>query len=563
MLTVIVCGFFLSPNLEVSRAEYNRSPIIYIQTISNETNWTRANSPINLNGNVFVQEGATLTIEAGVTVNFQRFILQVNGTLKVLGTADNNVFFTNTNAGLEDFHAQHATIYLGDDSVNNDVEYAVFSTLPLTYYNCKSPLTLNYVKFDSGPIIRGTGQVTITNCFFTSGLQIWSPSTIINNTFSGGQGIDAENGDFVIQNNTILGTRSPVQGFGLSLTRYTNNARAVISDNVISGYAEACIKIDGPALIQRNLLQSPPNRDGYPFFGIEVDGSSPTIQNNTITKCGIGICIYNQGIEETKPTITNNNIYDNVNGNLYLGYPPRPNYNPSDFITDTNSNINSSGTLNGAGNWWGTIDIAKILQTIHDQNLPPALSSADFTPFLTAPNPKATPNPTLSKVTLQLLPPNYYLQVNTGNSHKADLTLNGDLVVYSNAPINVTIQNGNTKLDILVRGDTDQAKFINITIPKSVVLAGSTPQISFQDHFKTPTVQTQSYSQDADNYYVWATMHFSGYFFGNLFITFTDSSTQTSNDYTTVLLIGGVVTIVGIMTGLAIFWHRKRRMGQL
>jgi hypothetical protein len=557
MLAVIICGFLFITCTEFGAAQYNSS-ISYSQIISSNTIWARVNSPINLKGNVFVQEGVTLTIEAGVTVNFQRYLIQINGTLKVLGTEDSNVLFTNANPQIEDVHDQLAGIVFGDTSTNNDIEYTIFPTMAVSYFNCQSPLTLNHVNFDNGatnipngymsvlPIIRGSAHVTITNCHFTSGLQIYCPSDIINNTFIGA-GVDAENGDFLFQNNTILGERSPVEGFGLSITRYTNNARSIISDNYIYGFNEACIKIDGPALIQRNLLQSPPNRAGYPFFGIEVDGSSPTIQNNTITNCGIGICIYDQGIEETKPTIKNNNLNDNTNGNLYLGYPKRPGYNPSDYTVVS--------TINAAENWWGTNDSAKISQTIHDKNEQSTLSTVNFIPFLTLPNPQATPNMALSKPTVQQIPPNYYMQATESNGAKIDLTFNGDLVVYSNAPINITNQGGTTQVNILVRADLDQVKFINITVPKSAVLDGSTPQISFENKFTNQQVQTQGYNQDANNYYVWATTNFSSYYFGNLRITFTNAS----NDYTTIILIATIAVFAVIFTVMGILWHKRKK----
>ena len=54
-------------------------------TLTSDVTWTKANSPYNFTGTVFVASGVTLTIEPGVTVNLGNYFLHVNGTLIAKG----------------------------------------------------------------------------------------------------------------------------------------------------------------------------------------------------------------------------------------------------------------------------------------------------------------------------------------------------------------------------------------------------------------------------------------------------------------------------------------------
>ncbi len=69
--------------------------------IDTDTTWTLSESPYRVVGNIRVSEEATLTIEPGVTVRFQRNVnaaegsfLLVEGTLNAQGTVDDPIIFT-------------------------------------------------------------------------------------------------------------------------------------------------------------------------------------------------------------------------------------------------------------------------------------------------------------------------------------------------------------------------------------------------------------------------------------------------------------------------------------
>jgi hypothetical protein len=59
--------------------------------IVTDTTWNQAGSPYTLIGNILVNNGVTLTIQPGITVNIGSFYLMVNGTLQAIGTSTNPV----------------------------------------------------------------------------------------------------------------------------------------------------------------------------------------------------------------------------------------------------------------------------------------------------------------------------------------------------------------------------------------------------------------------------------------------------------------------------------------
>ncbi len=135
MLLVIVWGLFsfLSMQTAVAYGEPGFS-----QTISSDTVWTKTDSPYTLDGNVLVKEGATLTIEPGVTVNLGHNIIQVNGTLKVQGSVTDKIVFTTENKVIYDRFTPLGGFSFGDESSNCIIENAILETTVFTYYNCKT-----------------------------------------------------------------------------------------------------------------------------------------------------------------------------------------------------------------------------------------------------------------------------------------------------------------------------------------------------------------------------------------------------------------------------------------
>jgi hypothetical protein len=68
-------------------------------TISSNTTWYAADNPHNIIGDVTVQTGVTLTLEAGVIVQLDDWKnMQINGTLTAVGVPDTGIVFTRSGA---------------------------------------------------------------------------------------------------------------------------------------------------------------------------------------------------------------------------------------------------------------------------------------------------------------------------------------------------------------------------------------------------------------------------------------------------------------------------------
>ena len=90
----------------------------------------------------------------------------------------------------------------------------------------------------------------------------------------------------------------------------------------------------------------------------------------------------------------------------------------------------------------------------------------------------------------------------------------------SNVTISTNLSN-TTTVSFTVTGESGTTGFGNITIPKSAVPYGSTPTV----YIDNQTAQTQGYTQDANNYYVWYTTQFSTH---QISIVFTTTSSSTN-----------------------------------
>ncbi len=237
--------------------------------ISQNTTWTKTNSPYTLTGAVAIINGATLTIEEGVTINLGNNYIQVNGTLVAKGKTD-------------------APIVFSEGSSSSSTGSAILFTNSSDDWNqaTNSGSIIENAIFDRSNIQIDESSPKISNSTFNCRISTFGGSPLISyNFFKGGDGIVLYN-----SNETIIGNIF----FDTSQAIYVGGHNCAPS-------------------IENNLIVN----NGY---GIIIPSSSgifnPIIKNNTIANNTEAICIAGGG--NPSPTISNNNIYGSKNYNFRL-----------------------------------------------------------------------------------------------------------------------------------------------------------------------------------------------------------------------------------------------------
>lgn len=278
--------------------------------------WSLIGSPYNIQGDIMIANNTTLSIDPGVTVNFQgHYKLLVLGQLVAIGTTTDTITFTSadTTNGWKGIRFENTTN-------NNDISQIIF---------CK----VQYGKEDgSGSGWDGVGgaflfvnfsNAIISNCnisknriaFYSGGaiyLQNSSPTisnSIITDNSAGSQGggIVCMQGSPIITNNIIYNNSA---GFGGGI--YCDQSGATISNNIISnntaGEGGGIIFRNEYGVLNNNVIS---NNIASTGGGIHFDGSSPTFTNNTITNnnADLGGAIYCKSPFSASNPVFNNCIF--------------------------------------------------------------------------------------------------------------------------------------------------------------------------------------------------------------------------------------------------------------
>ena len=249
--------------------------------ISENTTWTKANSPYFTLGNVLVNEGITLTIEPGVTIEFDTgHKLIIDGTLIAQGTAEDTIRFTPKET-MEP--GSWGGILFEDSSIDGVYD---------EYYNYLNGSIIQYCLLEYANIgIKGeSGFPFVDNC------------NICNSS---------ESGILVMNNNTIILNSEIINTSEIGI-QITDGDSIIINDNYISknGKSGIFINCGDNIFIGKNEITNN-NR-----IGIEMEGENIFIKENII-KNNTLYGIYSLNDSELL-NISDNHVSENENGGMYI-----------------------------------------------------------------------------------------------------------------------------------------------------------------------------------------------------------------------------------------------------
>jgi parallel beta-helix repeat protein len=291
--------------------------------IGQDTVWTpgASNQVYALTRYLIVPQGVTLTIMPGTRVEYdsttENIGLQVQGTIKVLGTVTNPVVFTSS-ASTKAKGDWPGLMFTGT-STNSEVQHAVFE----------------YAR--NAVFVWSNGDVTVRDSVFRN----YSNAGVYADSNSSG----------VIENNLFD-----------NIDQLPVNSVSVTTVGAGVQLRDASFTIANNEFTQTSL-------------GIYQSGGTVTIAGNNFHDMPTGIWLSNSGTS----TINQGNVFTATDTGIYMSGDatnltnPQPVINNNNFYNNNVVNIIASNFVNGADdlidatqNWWGTSDPRNIIQTIAD-----------------------------------------------------------------------------------------------------------------------------------------------------------------------------------------------------
>jgi parallel beta-helix repeat protein len=172
--------------------EVESNTVILGGTITTDTTWTLAGSPYWIEGDVYVEKRANLTIEAGVEVSFNGYykLCIGNGTLLANGAPGNKIWFTSNLSSLKEENWDGIKV---NSTGRIDLSYC-----NVTYANFAIEIDSannNSIKFSEITINRRGISISLSY-----------NNTILNNNISDNANIGvfiSESSETYINNNTV------------------------------------------------------------------------------------------------------------------------------------------------------------------------------------------------------------------------------------------------------------------------------------------------------------------------------------------------------------------------
>ena len=366
---ISICCFFLLISFfaaALNLVHLGKAATEVTGVISADTTGTKANSPYNLTGHILVDEGVTLIIEPGVTVNFNGYFMNVGGSLSAIGNETEKIIMTGSEMSYSG--EWMGRIYFLSTSNDSIIEHAEITS------------AVDYDKI----LVKGNSTRICNNILTNVSVGIIDCSPIIAGNIIRGnldRGITVT-GTSVREPVLITGNTITNNGVGVYLS-YDASSPIVsgndISDNIF-GIISDCMWSN--ATVTNNLIMN--NRGclehGYPA-GIITEGAGililsaisygVDIGNNTIYRNEYGISI--RGSPYT--VITQNNILENDDYDVFNDLPD---------------------DINASNNWWGSTNTSTIDQSIYDLYDDFNLGEVTYLPFLNQSNTNAPAIPSLA-----------------------------------------------------------------------------------------------------------------------------------------------------------------------
>jgi photosystem II stability/assembly factor-like uncharacterized protein len=299
--------------------------------------WTIGGSPYNIQGNILIPNDSTLTIQPGVTINFQgTYKLNVQGRLLAIGTVTDTIIITasNTTNGWRG-------IRFNNTAVTNDSSKIIFCKLEYGKATGASPDDCGgalYFNNFSKIIVSNSSIINCTANY--AGAGIYCRGTILLTTCCP-----------TISYNKISNNAASSSGGGICCDLYSNpnilnNTISNNTANCCAGSSGGGIYISGNPVIMNNTIT---NNIGSNGGGIYSNGNNPIISNNiisyNITTIGMG---GGGGIDcdgTSNASISNNTI--SYNSSCYTG--GGINCNGGNLSINNNRISNNTASNNGGG----------------------------------------------------------------------------------------------------------------------------------------------------------------------------------------------------------------------
>jgi nitrogen fixation protein len=251
LLTILPILCFLSCEKEDDPVEFDCDNIIETGLVYGK--WDKACSPYLIKGDIWIEDGTTLEIEAGVEVIFQdHYRFDVKGQLLAKGNKEDMIIIT----AIDSIKAWNGMRFIDVDPRNKP---SVLQFCKISYAHPKGPEDIDLSG--GGIAIINSDNIMVENCEIFGNRTV-GPSEDIYANRTGGGGIGVSNCSPKIQGNLIHHNKS-VRGHGGGLILY--HSKSDLTNNII--FANEAY--GGGGIAYSNL------------YNVEI-AEIPVLMNNTI-----------------------------------------------------------------------------------------------------------------------------------------------------------------------------------------------------------------------------------------------------------------------------------------